>query len=128
MALKDSHLQLLARELHQLEQDKKDIEEKINRRRKLVCKEMERRKAKGLEWELDDALIRIAYVQAERTSYFVDKAQKLLDEETFDTVTKVVIDKDQLEAAVLAGTITPARVAKFSESKKDSPWPRVTIK
>ncbi len=127
MALTDERIQALALEVKQLEADIDKLEKKWKKRRSLIVKEMERRKATGLEYE-GEQLIRIAYVAGERVTFSVFEAEQVLPAEQFQAVTKLEIDKDRLEAAVLGGTISPETVAQFSDVKKTAAYPRITVK
>lgn len=128
MGLTDDRIREIALEVKMLEKEIEEIEKKVDRRKQAILREMKRRKVMGLEYKYGKALIRISFVQQERLSYIASAAQELLGPEEFDQITKVEIDKEKLNAAVLNGVITPGEAAGFTQVKTNKPYAVITVK
>lgn len=126
--MKDDRLIGVCEEIRVLRDEKKALEEKIHRAQVRVLKEFERRGIEFDEFDTDDpaTVLRVTRVQQEVVTYSPDEAQDVLTSKEFRAVTKPVVDKQLLEEQVLAGSISLAKVKKFSKVTPRSPFVKVT--
>jgi hypothetical protein len=118
MAMTERRLMKLASQHHHFHRQEKDAEAEKKKIAAKVIPELKERGIKALEalgW-------RITHVEQFFTKYDVDKAERILDEDVFDSITKRVIDPDLLAAAVTEGTVKPKQLARFAKREPKSSY------
>lgn len=124
----DSSLGQKLTALQALKEQVQTLSEKYEKDQAAVIEAL--RKAGHERFELDTPFTSIkgTVVAAERVYYDAEGLEGDLDEETWEKVTKRVLDTEKLEALVVAGIIPIETVDMHSEVKVNKPHIRFTVK
>lgn len=118
MAISDARLAKMAEEYSELRGRAKALEAKANKRKEKILKELERRGTKAIETDE----VRITRAQKNTVIYDPDALKERLGSSRFTRITKRVVDKELLAAAVQAGKVKVKDVEACSEVKPNAPY------
>jgi hypothetical protein len=122
MPMTDAKIARGARRIKSLEAQIATLQATANKLKNDIRQEMETRGTTGLE----TAGVRVSYVAPVRLSYDEELLQRRLRSK-WDLVTRKVLDKDLLAAAVAEGRIRSAVVAECTTEVPSKPYVRISI-
>lgn len=116
--LSDTKLFALARKQKEQKQAEAKAKAEAEKYAGQVIEELQTRGTKALE----GGGVRVNMVEGEYMVYDLDEMEEALSPKLFKSVTKVVVDEAALKAAIDAGKIKPAKVARFAKVQKKKPY------
>lgn len=122
-----TNLPALLDEYQELKAKADEIQEALEAARDQLVTAMQKLGAKSTSVQLPDKLVKGTLIEVSRIVINEPALKKKIGAEMWNKVTKRVLDKPKLEAAMALGEVDPNTVASVSEEVPNKPYIRLNI-